>query len=69
MKVKNNTDAPQLRTNWKHVSLVTLHIIVLLLSAISHDFRTPVLAPRALPQALRPVQKGTSLSFQVDCWA
>ena len=67
MKVKNNTDAPWLRTNWRHVFLVTLHTIVLLLSAFSHDFRTPVLAPRALPQALELAQKETFLSSQVDC--
>ena len=49
MKVKNNTDAPQLKINWRHVSLVILHTIDLLLSVFSHDFRTPVRAPRALP--------------------
>jgi hypothetical protein len=58
MKVKNNTGAPQLRTNWRHVFLVTLHTIVLLLSAFSHDFRTSVLAPRALPQAFVPGSEG-----------
>jgi len=52
MKVKNNTDTPQFRLNWKHLFLVVLHIVVLILSASSHDFRVPKLASRALPQAL-----------------
>ena len=52
MAVKNNSDAHQLRTNWKHVFLVTFHTMVLLFSAFSQDFRTSGLVPRALPQAL-----------------
>jgi hypothetical protein len=51
MKVKNNTDASQLRVNWKHVFLVGLHFVVFVCSALSQDFTTRV-AVRALPQAL-----------------
>lgn len=51
MKVKNNTDAPQLQVNWKHLFLVVLHFVFFVCSALSQDFTTPV-AARALPQAL-----------------
>ena len=51
MKVKNTTDAPQLRVNWKHLFLVVLHFVVLVCSALSQVFTTQV-AARALPQAL-----------------
>jgi len=49
MKVKNNTEAPQLKINWKHLVLVLLHLIVLLLSALSQEFITAEVAARALP--------------------
>jgi len=49
MKVKNNTEAPQLKINWKHLFLVLLHLIVLLLSALSQEFITAEVAARALP--------------------
>lgn len=52
MKVKNNTDAPQLHVNWKHLCLVVLHFAVFVFSAFSQDFTTQV-AARALPQALQ----------------
>lgn len=52
MKKKNNTEAPQLKVNWKHFFLVVLHLVVFVLSAFSQDFRTQV-AARALPQALQ----------------
>ncbi len=51
MGVKNNTDAPQLRVNWKHLSLVVLHFVVFVCSTLSQDFTTQV-AARALPQTL-----------------
>lgn len=49
MKVKNNTEAPQLRINWKHLFLVLLHLVVLLLSALSQEFITAEVTARALP--------------------
>lgn len=49
MKVKNNTDAPQLRINWKQVFLVALHVSALVLSASTHKAWTIEAAPRALP--------------------
>lgn len=52
MKVRNNTDAPQLRVNWKHLFLVVLHLVVFVVSAFSQDFTAAQVAPRALPQAL-----------------
>lgn len=51
MKVKNNTDAPQLHVNWRHLFLVVLHFVVFVCSALSQDFTTQV-AARALPRAL-----------------
>jgi hypothetical protein len=51
MKVKNNTEAPQLKINWKHLFLVALHVIVVLLTTFSHDFTTTEETSRALPQA------------------
>ena len=51
MKVTKNTDAPQLTINWKHLFLVGLHVIVLVITAFSHDFRTTEVTSRALPQA------------------
>ena len=49
MKVKNNTDAPQLKINWRHLFLVLLHLVVFILSAISHEFITAETVARALP--------------------
>lgn len=49
MKVTNNTDAPQLHVNWKHVFLVALHVSTLVLSLTTHKLWTAVAAPRALP--------------------
>jgi len=49
MKVKNNTDAPQLRINWKGLSLVGLHVSALVLSLTMHSLWTTEAAPRALP--------------------
>jgi hypothetical protein len=48
MKVKNNTEAPQLRINWRHLSLGLLHLVVLILSALSQNFTAAEVA-RALP--------------------
>jgi hypothetical protein len=50
----NNPDRAQLKTNWKHMGLVGLHVIVVVLSALSDDFRTADVAPTALPQAFQP---------------
>lgn len=52
MKVKNNTGAPQLQINWKHLFLVALHLVVFVFSAFSEEFITTRDAARALPQAL-----------------
>jgi hypothetical protein len=52
MKAKNNTGAPQLQINWKHLFLVVLHFVVFVFSAFSQDFTTQV-AARALPRALK----------------
>ena len=53
MKVKNNTDAPRLRKiNWKNVSLVGLHLLVLVLLALSQEFVTTEVVASALPQVL-----------------
>jgi len=49
MKEKNNTDAPRLKINWRHLFLVLLHLVVLILSAQSHEFITVETAARALP--------------------
>ena len=49
MKATNNTDAPQWAIHWRHVFLVALHVIVLLLSLTTQEFRTAEVAPRALP--------------------
>ena len=40
MEVKNNTAAPQFKINWRHLSLVALHFVVLILSALSQEFVT-----------------------------
>jgi preprotein translocase subunit YajC len=52
MRVKNNTDAPQVQINWKHIFLVVLHFVVFVFLAFSQDFTTQV-AAKALPQALQ----------------
>lgn len=49
MKVKNNTEAPRLKINWRHSSLVFLHLVVLILSALSQNFITAEVAAGALP--------------------
>ena len=49
MKVKKNTDTPQLRPNWKHLFLVALHVITLLLSITTHELWIAEAASRALP--------------------
>ncbi len=49
MNVTNNTEDPQWKIHWKHVFLVALHVIVLLLSISTQEFRTTEVAPRALP--------------------
>ena len=49
MKVKNNTDAPQLRINWKHLFLVALHLLVLILHSFNGEFVIRRDAARALP--------------------
>jgi hypothetical protein len=49
MKVINNTDAPQLRINWKHLFLVALHMSALVLSVSTHELWTAEPASRALP--------------------
>jgi len=48
MKVTNNSDAPQLRVNWKHLFLVALHVFTLVLSLAIHQLWTLEAAPRAL---------------------
>ena len=48
MKIKNNTDAPQLVINWKHVFLVSLHLIAFSLSIFSESF-TVEMSAKALP--------------------
>lgn len=51
MKVKNNTDAPCAKSvHWHHVFLVSLHLIVFILSAISQSFTIDTAATRALPK-------------------
>jgi hypothetical protein len=52
MKVTNNTGAPQFEMNWMNLCLMVLHVIVLLLSIVVHDVRTPVVAAGALSQAV-----------------
>jgi len=49
MKVTNNTDAPQLKINWKHLFLAALHMSALVLSLSTHKVWTAELASRALP--------------------
>lgn len=49
MKATNNTDAPQLHINWKHVLLVGLHVVALVLSIATHKLWTKEAPPRALP--------------------
>lgn len=49
MKVKNNTDAPQLKINWRHLFLVFLHLVVFILSAVSYEFIAAEPDARALP--------------------
>lgn len=49
MEIKNNTAAPQFKINWKHLSLVVLHLVVLILSALSQEFVTMEDAAGALP--------------------
>lgn len=49
MKVKNNTETPQLRVNWKHASLVVLHVVVLVLSVVFGEIVITEEPPRALP--------------------
>ena len=38
MKVKNNTDAPRLKINWKHTFLVAMHLVVLIVSIFNDSF-------------------------------
>jgi hypothetical protein len=52
MEVKNNSEAPQLKINWRHLFLVVLHFVVFVLSVCSESFITAKVAARALPQAL-----------------
>ena len=52
MEVKNTTEAPQLKFNWKHISLVVLHLVVFILSAFSHEFIAKEVTVGALPQIL-----------------
>jgi len=49
MEVKNNTAAPQFKISWKHLSLVVLHLVVLILSALSQECVTMEDAAGALP--------------------
>lgn len=49
MKVTNNTDAPQLRVNWKHLFLVGLHVSALVLSLATHKLWTAEATSRTLP--------------------
>jgi len=48
MEVKNNTEAPQLKFNWKHAFLVAAHLFVLIVTFFSDGFTIEVTA-RALP--------------------
>jgi len=52
MRVKNNTDAPQVQINWKHIFLVVLHFVVFVFLAFSQDFTTQV-AAKALPKPFK----------------
>jgi len=49
MKVKNNTGAPQLQVNWKHLFLVVIHLFVFVWSALSEPFIITEGAAGALP--------------------
>ncbi len=49
MEVKNNTDAPRLKVNWKHLFLVALHLLVLILHSFDGEFVIRRDAARALP--------------------
>ena len=49
MKTKNNTEAPRLHVNWKHLFLVALHLVVFVFSALSDGFTTAKGAAGALP--------------------
>ena len=42
---------PEKHINWKHLSLVILHLVVFVLAALSHDFMTSSGHGSALPQA------------------
>lgn len=52
MKKKNNSAAPQLQVNWKHLFLVVLHLLVFVVSALCQDFTKSQVAAGALPQAI-----------------
>lgn len=49
MEEKKNTDTPQSRLYWTNIFLVGLHVILLMLSILTHEFKITETAPRALP--------------------
>ena len=52
MKIKTNTRTPQLQINWKHVSLVVLHLVVFIFSVLADEFITAKGTAGALPKTL-----------------
>jgi len=52
MKVSNNTGAPQLILNWKHLILVLLHLGVFIHLVLSQELITAEVRARALPHTL-----------------
>lgn len=58
MKEKKNTDAPQLRPNWKHLFVVALHVITLLLSITTHEPWLARRLPGRCPKPSRPEHCG-----------
>ena len=55
MKTTNNTDASRWHIHWNRLSLVILHLIVFVWSAISEPMLTTGKATKALPQDLSSV--------------
>lgn len=49
MKVKNNTGAPQLFINWRHLFLVGIHLFGLVWSVLGEPIISTEGAARALP--------------------
>jgi hypothetical protein len=49
MKVKNNSETPQLSINWKHISLVILHFVIFVFLVFDENFINKEVAAGALP--------------------